>query len=97
MPGEPPRGGSSRPQDVGTAPIRQLTISEYNNTVRDLLGTKLRPANAFETSEAAGFDTVATAGIINPRKVAAYFDAANALVDDVFADSALRGRIVTCE
>lgn len=93
----PPASTGSQPADVGTVALRQLTVAEYNNTVRDLLGTNLRPADTFETSEADGFDTIATAGIINNRKVADYFDAAGALADDVFGKPALRDRIVTCQ
>lgn len=85
------------PADVGTVALRQLTITEYNATVRDLLGTSLHPADTFESSQADGFDTIASAGIMNSRKVAAYFDAAQALVDDVFSNPTLRARIVTCE
>ena len=97
-------GGMSSPTtpgsataDVGTVALRQLTITEYNDTVRDLLGTALHPADSFESSEAAGFDTIASAGIMNSRKVAAYFDAAQALADDVFSNPALSARIVTCQ
>jgi hypothetical protein len=96
-----PGGGGSMSgaagADVGTVALRQLTIAEYNATVRDLLGTSLHPADSFESSIADGFDTIASAGIINSRKVAAYFDAAQALVDDVFGNPALRARIVTCQ
>ena len=61
------------------------------------MGTSLHPADTFESSQADGFDTIASAGIMNSRKVAAYFDAAQTLVDDVFSNPTLRGRIVTCE
>ncbi|HET6282969.1 MAG TPA: DUF1592 domain-containing protein [Polyangia bacterium] len=89
--------GGSVPGDVGTVAIRQLTIAEYNNTVHDLLGTALHPADTFQTSEADGFDTIASAGVINSRKVSDYFDAATSLAEDVFASDSLRGRIVTCQ
>src|SRR5258708_9316152 len=55
-------GGTPRPPpgdvhaDVGTVQIRQLSIAEYNNTVRDLLGTTLPPANALQPTHAAPFD-----------------------------------------
>src|SRR5258706_1943774 len=102
-PGSTGAGGTSLPPpgdvhvDVGTVQIRQLSITEYNNTVRDLLGTSLRPANTFQANEAAGFDTLASAGVMNSRKVADYYDAADALAADVFANPTLRARIVTCQ
>src|SRR5258708_6916396 len=40
--------------DVGTVDIHLLSNTEYNNTVRDLLGTALRPGDKFQTDEAAG-------------------------------------------
>lgn len=41
-------GGSTTPQDdPGTAVFRRLSRTEYNNTVRDLLGDGTAPANAF--------------------------------------------------
>ncbi|MEA2697148.1 MAG: hypothetical protein QOI66_1419, partial [Myxococcales bacterium] len=95
-PSPTPPGGSVH-GDVGTVAIRQLTIAEYNNTVHDLLGTALHPADTFGTSEADGFDTIASAGVINSRKVSDYFDAATSLAEDAFASDALRGRIVTCQ
>jgi hypothetical protein len=41
----PPPPGAA-PADVGTVALRQLTITEYNATVRDLLGPSLHPARA---------------------------------------------------
>ncbi len=53
------RGGPSQPEmapdvfsagrlpDPGRSPVRRLTRFEYNNTVRDLLGDKTRPADQF--------------------------------------------------
>jgi len=83
--------------DVGSLQIHQLSIAEYNNTVRDLLGTTLRPATSFQANEAAGFDTLASAGIMNSRKVADYYAAAETLSADAFANPALRARVVTCQ
>jgi hypothetical protein len=91
MPGPEPAG------DVGSIPIHQLSAREYNNTVRDLLGTKLTPGSAFQSFEAAGFDTLAAAGVMNSRKVADYFSAAGALATELFADAARRASIVTCQ
>ncbi len=54
-------GGSG--EDLGAMPaqpLHRLNRLEYNNTVRDLLGTTLRPADAFGPDpEANGFDNMA--------------------------------------
>src|SRR5262245_54563920 len=43
----PPRPGVMPLDQPGLASFRRLTRSEYNNTVRDLLGDASSPANAF--------------------------------------------------
>jgi len=58
-PGPQPSG------DVGSIPIHQLSAREYDNTVRDLLGTALAPGSVFQSFEADGFDTLAAAGVMN--------------------------------
>src|SRR5947208_58175 len=35
------------PPSVGVAPLRRLTRSQYNNTIRDLLGVTTNPASTF--------------------------------------------------
>lgn len=83
--------------DVGTIPIHQLSAREYDNTVRDLLKTTLTPGTGFQSFEAAGFDTLAAAGVMNSRKVADYFSAAATLSQELFADPARRSALVTCQ
>jgi hypothetical protein len=84
--------------DVGSVPLHRLNNLEYNNTVRDLLGTTLRPADKFQTPELAyGFDNIAVALTMNTSRVRGFYDAAEDLAEDVFASDALRGQIVTCE
>jgi hypothetical protein len=89
--------GTSPAGDVGSIPIHQVSAREYNNTVRDLLGTTLKPGEAFQSFEAAGFDTLAAAGVMNSRKVADYFSAADTLASELFGDAARRNGIVTCQ
>ncbi len=91
VPGVAPGG------DVGTLPIHQVSAREYNNTVRDLLGTALEPGEAFQSFEAAGFDTLAAAGVMNSRKVADYFSAASTLATELFGDATRRAAFVTCQ
>src|SRR4051812_34351809 len=52
-------GGGGAIPDSGNRTLRRLNRIEYNNTVRDLLGTSLRPAdNLPEDETVEGFDTV---------------------------------------
>ncbi len=105
-PGEAPAtpsgpAGSTQTQvgglDVGNIPLHQLSSREYDNTVRDLLGTALRPGSLFQSYQAAGFDTLAAAGVMNSRKVSDYLDAAAELAADLMLDPARRASVVTCE
>ncbi len=54
--------GASAAPDLGSVVLHRLNRAEYNNTVRDLLGTSLTPADAFPPDGAsAGFDNNASA------------------------------------
>jgi hypothetical protein len=53
-------GGSVPGEENPTQPLHRLNRLEYDNTVRDLLGTDLRPAQTFGPDpEANGFDNMA--------------------------------------
>ncbi len=87
------------PTSPGTVVARRLNQLEYNNTVRDLLGTTLKPAIDFPADDLGDeFDTVGSALSLSPTYVAAYEKAAYAVVDDLLAttDAARRARVVTC-
>ncbi len=50
-------GDASAPINPGRVTLRRLNRSEYNNTVRDLLAIKFRPADSFPVDDAGyGFD-----------------------------------------
>ena len=52
-------GSVAGPPDVGLSTAIRLNRTQYNNTVHDLLGTSLTPADAFPADETAlGFDTL---------------------------------------
>jgi hypothetical protein len=86
------------PPQPGVVTVRRLNHAEYNNTVRDLLGTELRPADTFlADNSGAGFDTVGAATSLPPAYVRDYEEAAYALIDDLFASAERRDRIVTCD
>lgn len=100
-------GGTTKPPVVAptTAPanpgymvVRRLNQTEYNNTVADLLGTKLTPANDFPGDDLGGeFDTIGSALSLPPEYVLSYENAAEALIADLFSDATRQKKIVTCD
>jgi hypothetical protein len=71
--------------DPGRVTLHRLNNTEYNNTVRDLLGTNLRPADEFPSDDRGyGFDNVADSLTLSPLQVELYDHAAEALIKDVF-------------
>jgi hypothetical protein len=92
--GQPPAAAKG---EVKRVPIHRLNNREYDNTMRDLLGVASTGAKSFINDEQAlGFDTIADAFGMTPAQYEQYFNSADALVDQVFADAALRGRILIC-
>jgi hypothetical protein len=70
--------------EVVIEPLHRLNQLEYNNTVRDLLGTSLRPADSFPPDSATnGFDNVAAGLTLTPTLMDLYASAAR----DVAADA----------
>jgi hypothetical protein len=70
----------------GPAPIRRLTRTEYNNTLRDLLGDFSRPGNVFPPDEESlGFDNNANALNVTPLLAEQYMKVA----EDVSVSTAL--------
>jgi len=63
--------------DPGRVTARRLNRAEYNNTIRDLLGVDIRPADNFPADTAAfGFDNIADALTLSPALLENYVDAA---------------------
>lgn len=63
--------------EAGRISARRLNRSEYNNTIRDLLGVDIRPADAFPADTAAyGFDNIGDALHLSPALVENYLSAA---------------------
>jgi mono/diheme cytochrome c family protein len=66
--------------DPGHITARRLNRAEYNNTVRDLLGFDVQPANDFpEDNSAYGFDSVAEALSVSPLLMEKYMASAEKL------------------
>jgi hypothetical protein len=78
-------GGSVGPGDVtpGTVPLKRLTKAEFENTVRDWLGSKLPSFDLPEDGREGGFDTVFTALQVSDIHIIAYQAIAESLVDEL--------------
>ncbi len=85
-------GGHSRP---GIS-VRRLTHSQYNNTVRDLLGDRTAPASQFPPEDFVnGFKNQYQAQALSPLLVEAYGSAAERLARNAFRPGSTSG-LVTC-
>ncbi|MEZ4374782.1 MAG: DUF1592 domain-containing protein [Polyangiaceae bacterium] len=83
-----PGGGGQQPQDgdVGRVTIHRLNRVEYNNTVRDLFGTSLRPADDFPADDHGyGFDNIADVLSVSPSQLELYERAADLLLAESLA------------
>jgi len=95
-------GGStaSGPLDPGRVTIRRLNRAEYDNTVRDLLGTAQTPGVTTFPSDAPalGFDNNGDLQTLSPVQVSLYQQAAESLAAEVMTvGSKERAAIVTCD
>jgi hypothetical protein len=69
--------------DPGFKLIHRLNRAEYNNTVRDLLATSLRPADDFPADDVSlGYDNIADALHMSPLYLELAVRAAEQLVDE---------------
>jgi hypothetical protein len=82
-------------QDPGRVEIHRLNNTEYNNTVRDLLGTTSQPATKFLAEEGLNFDNTATALGMTSAQYDAYFGAARDLAAEATTLAKLQGS-ATC-
>jgi uncharacterized protein DUF1592/uncharacterized protein DUF1588/uncharacterized protein DUF1587/uncharacterized protein DUF1585/uncharacterized protein DUF1595 len=75
--GELERADRLAAPDPGRVTARRLNRTEYDNTVRDLLGVKLRPADDFPQDDSGyGFDNVADVLSLSPVLMEKYMAAA---------------------
>lgn len=87
-------------RDPGPAVIRRLSLSEYNRTIRDLLGFEFDAAATVgmtnDVGEGNSFGNLATALEVPPALLEKYFDAADQILDRFFGtelSSSVDGRI----
>jgi len=77
-----------------TVALRRLTHSQYNNTIRDLLGDQSAPANQFPPEDFVnGFKNQYQAQNLSPLLVEAYSAAAERLARNTFQGGDRRGLI----
>lgn len=81
-------------QQPGYEPARRLTHAEYNNTVRDLTGIDLRPADRFpdDMTATSGFENSANSLFVQPILMERYVGAAEAIVDRAWPDGSPASR-----
>lgn len=78
-------GDTGEPGDVdpGRVTVHRLNRTEYNNTVRDLLGTSQTPADAFPADDfGLGFDNIADVLSTSPLQAELYERAAEQLIEE---------------
>ncbi len=76
---------NKRPKDAGYVLPRRLNRVEYNNTIRDLTGLTIQPADAFPIDDSGdGFDNMAAVLTMSPLLAEKYLDAAEAIVEAGF-------------
>lgn len=70
------------PRDPGRVTIRRLNRTEYNRTVRDLVGLDYEPAESFPSDDiAGGFDNISEAMSISPVLIEKYLTTAEEIAD----------------
>ena len=68
--------------DPGRVTVRRLNRSEYNNTLRDLLGVDAQPANDFPADGVGyGFDNIGDVLSISPLLMERFLDAAETVAE----------------
>jgi mono/diheme cytochrome c family protein len=84
------------PDDApGGVTLRRLNRAEYNNTVRDLTGLDLRPADDFPADDTGhGFDNNADVQSLPPVLLERYLAAAERVVDAAYRSETARERLL---
>jgi hypothetical protein len=83
--------------DPGNVTLHRLNNTEYDNTVRDLLGDTSQPAKAFPPDAvASGFDNDASVLSMSPLLAEKYANSAKDLVDALLGSSK-RSQVMSCD
>ena len=71
-----------RPPEPGRVTARRLNRTEYNNTIRDLIGVNLKPADDFPADDAGyGFDNIGDVLSLPPILMEKYLTAAERIAE----------------
>ncbi len=74
---------ASKP-NVGRVTIRRLNRTEFNNTIRDLVGVDFKPADDFPADDVGyGFDNIGDVLTVSPLILEKYLSAAEMILDQV--------------
>lgn len=89
----------SAPRDPGYVAIHRLNRTEYNNTIRDLVGVDFQPADDFPADDTGyGFDNIADVLSMSPLLAEKYLAAAEQVMDKaIVLENPNRPRIVKYE
>ncbi len=72
----------ARPPEPGRVTARRLNRTEYNNTIRDLIGVNLKPADNFPADDAGyGFDNIGDVLSLPPILMEKYLTAAERIAE----------------
>jgi hypothetical protein len=88
----------TKKRDPGRVTLRRLNRNEYNNTIRDLVGVKFRPADDFPSDDVGyGFDNIGDVLTMSPLLFEKYLAAADRILDEAFKTPELRKRILVAQ
>jgi hypothetical protein len=86
---------TSGKRDPGRVTIRRLNRVEYNNTIRDLFGIDIQPANDFPGDDVGyGFDNIGDVLSLPPLMLEKYLAAAEKITEQVFKSDVARNRLL---
>ena len=78
------RADAAAPPNAGRVTLRRLNRTEYNNTIRDLLGVDFSPADDFPANDVGyGFDNIGDVLSVSPLLLEKYLTAAESVLDQV--------------
>jgi hypothetical protein len=73
---------ANTPPNVGRVTARRLNKTEYNNTIRDLLGVDFKPAEDFPADDVGyGFDNIGDVLSVSPLLLEKYLAATESILD----------------
>lgn len=94
----PPGENPAALRDPGSKTIHRLNRAEYDNTVRDLLGTALRPSSDFPSDDHGyGYDNIADVLSLSALQLELYERAAERLIDEAFAKPEMVSKLIPCK